>query len=167
MAIAPPSFLGCISIHFPRVLNKPPPVVQTYRPAYRRAQAALSAKNAPFQYSFSLALVFRALADDNAERLFTLAAAFPAKPVILPPPVLAIKKLHSRRAFLDNRGICYQPSVSSADAKVSAEYSGSVSAASLRLALSAIVIMSSSYSSGNAAAIRASVAAACPLCKWR
>jgi len=38
---------------------------------------------------FPLALVLRTLDNDNAERLFALAAAFPAKGVILPPSVLA------------------------------------------------------------------------------
>jgi len=88
-----PALLGLFLILFSRVLIEPPPVIETpYRPAYRRAQAAFFTKNAPFLYSFSLALIFRALADNHAERLFTLAAALPAKPVILPPSVIANKQ---------------------------------------------------------------------------
>jgi len=38
---------------------------------------------------FSFAVVLRALADDNAEGLFTFTAAFKTDVIILPPPVFA------------------------------------------------------------------------------
>ena len=47
------------------------------------------AKNAPVSYSFALALVFPALADDDAITLLTLATAFYAERVVLPPAVAA------------------------------------------------------------------------------
>ena len=56
---------------------------------YRRIQATLSAKSAPFLTSYPLALVFRALQDDSAERLLAVMATFAAKCVVLPPPIAA------------------------------------------------------------------------------
>jgi len=93
MAIAPPFILGLLLIPFPRVFSGLPPGIQRhYRPSRRRIRAAFSAKNAPFLYGFSLALVYRAIDNDNAERLFALAAALPAKGVILPSPIIANKQ---------------------------------------------------------------------------
>jgi len=43
-----------------------PAIEKHCRPAYRRAQAAKPAKNAPKLYSFSLALIVRAFADGSA-----------------------------------------------------------------------------------------------------
>ena len=84
------SLMGMILVPFPRVWNIQAPVIERpCRPAYRRVQAVFSAKNAPFLYSFPLALVFPALTDDGTVRLFTGMDAFTAKAVVLPPPVAA------------------------------------------------------------------------------
>ena len=59
------------------------------RPRNRRAQAGFFAKSAPGSYSFALALVLSAFADDDAVTLLAIAAAFYAERVVLPPAVTA------------------------------------------------------------------------------
>ncbi len=88
-----PALLGLFSGIFPRVWKVTAPAIERHcRSPCRRPQAAKQAKTAPFLYSFSLAVINRADADDYPERLLALAAALPAKAVVLPPSVLANEK---------------------------------------------------------------------------
>jgi len=82
--------VGTFFDDFPLCNDSTAPAIERHsRPEYCRAQAAIHAKIAPKLYSFPLALVLRALADDSAESLLALMAAFKAKRVVLPTPVAA------------------------------------------------------------------------------